>query len=286
MLFDAPPPMKLGLGLLFSGKRPGPDADAPRLEARQDRAADPARLDRWRRCCGQAAGPTMPLLWPQVLAGPLHFALLTHPEFPFPVPGIVHLANRFERRAPIPAGAPLSLTAWTEGFSRTHAGATFVIHTEARVAAGTEASTAGEPIWASTMTVLSRALPGQGERPPKQEEPAVAAARSAVWAVPADQGRRYAAASGDSNPIHTSAIFARISGFPRPIAHGMWTLGRALAELDTDLPEVCALEVQFRSPLLLPSRVCFEGGPEGRGGRFRVWQKKTILSGEWKVQAH
>lgn len=206
----------------------------------------------------------MPLLWPQVLAGPLHFALLTHPEFPFPVPGIVHLANRFERRAPIPAGAPLSLTAWTEGFSRTHAGATFVIHTEARVAAGTEASTAGEPIWASTMTVLSRALPGQGERPPKQEEPAVAAARSAVWAVPADQGRRYAAASGDSNPIHTSAIFARISGFPRPIAHGMWTLGRALAELDTDLPEVCALEVQFRSPLLLPSRVCFEGGPEGR----------------------
>ena len=138
--------------------------------------------------------------------------------------------------------------------------------------------------WASTMTVLSRTIRGQGERPPAREEPPYPTARSAEWPVPADQGRRYAAVSGDHNPIHTSALLARLFGFPRPIAHGMWTLGRAISTLGDDLPARCALEVRFRSPLLLPSTVCFEGGRDTpTNGRFRVWrEQKTILSGAWQ----
>ncbi|MDO5739430.1 MAG: MaoC/PaaZ C-terminal domain-containing protein [Ornithinimicrobium sp.] len=38
----------------------------------------------------------------------------------------------------------------------------------------------------------------------------------------------YAEASGDQNPIHQDADFARGVGLPDVIAHGMWTMGAAL----------------------------------------------------------
>ncbi|NLG21260.1 MAG: acyl dehydratase [Actinomycetales bacterium] len=38
----------------------------------------------------------------------------------------------------------------------------------------------------------------------------------------------YANASGDQNPIHQDAEFARSVGLPDLIAHGMWTMGAAL----------------------------------------------------------
>jgi acyl dehydratase len=90
------------------------------------------------------------------------------------------------------------------------------------------------------------------------------------WRVPADQGRRYAAVSGDYNPIHLSAWTARPFGFKRPIAHGWWTLARALAELDTDLPASCVIEARFVSPLSLPGTVFFESGPIAGGMGFVV----------------
>ena len=37
--------------------------------------------------------------------------------------------------------------------------------------------------------------------------------------------------SGDVNPIHLHALTARAMGFPRAIAHGMWTYARTLAPL-------------------------------------------------------
>ena len=52
-----------------------------------------------------------------------------------------------------------------------------------------------------------------------------------------DVGRAYAEVSGDHNPIHTSRIGARLFGFPRPIAHGMWTQARCLAALPSRLPD-------------------------------------------------
>ena len=55
--------------------------------------------------------------------------------------------------------------------------------------------------------------------------------------VPGDIGRRYAAVSGDRNPIHLYPLTARAFGFPRAIAHGMWLKARTLAALEGRLPE-------------------------------------------------
>ncbi|HVD02927.1 MAG TPA: MaoC/PaaZ C-terminal domain-containing protein [Candidatus Dormibacteraeota bacterium] len=42
----------------------------------------------------------------------------------------------------------------------------------------------------------------------------------------------YAAASGDHNPIHLDADFARAAGLPSTIAHGLLTLGVACAQVE------------------------------------------------------
>jgi acyl dehydratase len=90
------------------------------------------------------------------------------------------------------------------------------------------------------------------------------------WRLPADLGRRYAAVSGDYNPIHLYRITARAFGFPRPIAHGMWSLARCLAELEGRLPARCTVTASFGKPILLPAKVAFAIASEGSRLRFAL----------------
>ena len=57
-----------------------------------------------------------------------------------------------------------------------------------------------------------------------------------------DLGRRYAAVSGDRNPIHMHSLSAKALGFPGAIAHGMWTKARCLAALESRLPDAFAVD--------------------------------------------
>lgn len=91
-----------------------------------------------------------------------------------------------------------------------------------------------------------------------------------MWRLPGDLGRRYAAVSGDRNPIHMRDLAAKALGFPRTIAHGMWTKARALAALEPRLPEAFSVEARFRKPVLLPSGVEFGSAADGDAIRFGV----------------
>ena len=78
--------------------------------------------------------------------------------------------------------------------------------------------------------------------------------RVARWQLPAQLGRDYAHVSGDSNPIHLTTLSAKAFGFPRAIAHGMWTLARATAALQPPKAFAEALiSAEFKLPMLLPS---------------------------------
>ncbi|QJX03408.1 hypothetical protein HML84_20650 [Alcanivorax sp. IO_7] len=73
------------------------------------------------------------------------------------------------------------------------------------------------------------------------------------WKVPGNTGRRYGAVSGDRNPIHLYPLTARLFGFKRQIAHGMWSKARALGQLQQQLPEeVFRVDVQFKLPMFIP----------------------------------
>lgn len=118
-----------------------------------------------------------------------------------------------------------------------------------------EVRVAGDLRWEGVATFLSRdmkALGGKKSEAPKPEPPA---GEPVIVQVPGDTGRRYAKVSKDYNPHHLYPITARLFGYKRPIAHGMWTLGRALAELGGDWLRACPLTAvaRFRKPILLPA---------------------------------
>lgn len=251
----------------------GEGSTVPRIEAvarnvRRD-AVDYARIT------GFARPDPVPVTWPQVLAAPVHLAIFAHPAFPLPVAGLVHVAQRIVALRPIAPSETLEIAAHVEGHRVARAGGELDLVTTVRAG--------GEVVWQGETTILSRAIRGHGGAREPDATPALRPTRSMVIAVPEDLGRRYAVIAGDRNPIHLHALPAKLFGFPRAIAHGMWTLARTLAELDRDVPDACELHARFLAPVLLPSRITIEGGPLSsdprEGHAFIVRGRKPCMTG-------
>lgn len=67
---------------------------------------------------------------------------------------------------------------------------------------------------------------------------------------------RYAAASGDPNPIHQDEEVARSVGLPGVIAHGMLTMALAARAVEAWFPgsEVVSLGCKFTNPVVVPAQ--------------------------------
>jgi acyl dehydratase len=81
--------------------------------------------------------------------------------------------------------------------------------------------------------------------------------------VTADQGMRYAEASGDHNPIHKSDEIARSVGLPSAILHGLCTMAiasQAIVDelLDGDPTRLKSMSNRFSSPVLLNQTITTE----------------------------
>src|SRR5690606_3930770 len=100
-------------------------------------------------------------------------------------------------------------------------------------------------------------------------------APKAIWRIPADIGRRYAAVSGDRNPIHLYPATAKLLGFPKAIAHGMWTKAHSLAAFEGRLPDAFELDVRFKLPVLLPAKAAFTSWQVEDGFAFELWDART-----------
>jgi acyl dehydratase len=214
-------------------------------------AVDPRWLGRYRAIIGAVDDGALPPCTPQVLAVGLHLRILGDKRFPLPVLGMVHTHNRIEERAAIPATATLELHALLEGETRSERGIGIDITTEARVD--------GVLAWRSVLTALIRdratTSPRAKDGPPSTHAEPVPPQMAHAASVPlaAHLGRRYSRLAGDANPIHWSALTARPFGFPRAIIHGMWTLGRALSEVDGALPtRPRVIAARFVRPAFLP----------------------------------
>src|SRR3954469_290887 len=243
--------------------RPGGEPELPgRRVVLRDTAVEPDRVAEYARVCGFGIRSTVPGTYPHVMAFPLHLSLMTDRSFPFSVLGLVHVANRIEAIAPIPVGESLDVAVHAQDLRPHRRGRQFDLISEARLD--------GDVAWRGRATYLHRGGGENGaDRPPEQEsEPQLGV--SAEWTVPGDTGRRYAAVSGDRNPIHMHPLSARLFGFPSAIAHGMWTKARCLAAFEGRTGETYEIDAEFKSPLRIPGRVHFRSGRRGDSWRFRV----------------
>jgi acyl dehydratase len=224
-----------------------------------DVSIDREHLALYDRVCGFRLTDELPPTYPHILSFPLQVKLMTDPGFPFPLVGSVHLANRITQHRPLRTDERPTLRVHVENLRDHPKGKQFDMISEALVD--------GSAVWTGVSTYLRRG-PGSGEETPKQTE---TPEPTAIWRVPADTGRRYAEVSGDRNPIHLHPLTARLFGFPRAIAHGMWTKARCLAAFEGRLPNEYTVDVRFKAPVLLPATVAFAA----ETGSFRLSDAKT-----------
>ncbi|MBQ0915635.1 MaoC/PaaZ C-terminal domain-containing protein [Streptomyces sp. RM99] len=255
------PPLLLRGALRSPLKRPRPDADFPRTRlVLPGLRVDLARLAAYERVCGFPTGAdALPVTYPHVLGFPVAMRLMSGRDFPLPLLGLVHTSIGVTRRAATPATAVYELTVYVEGLARHRRGTEAAVVTELRADGG------AEPVWESRSTYLARHRVDGGAAPRQEGGPAAAEAEPlpvrAQWRLAGDVGRRYGAASGDRNPIHLHPLTARLFGFPRAIAHGMWTVARCLAAHGT--PDAAVVRAEFRAPVPLPGTVAY-GAADGR----------------------
>lgn len=263
---------------------PGGGGEIPEIELELTGVeTDPAALAAYDKVCGFAFRDHLPVTYPHVLAFPLQMAVMADGRFPFGAVGLVHVANEITQRRPIGVGEELTIRVRPTELRPHPKGQTFTLRT---VALSGE-----EVVWDETSTMLRRGKPNGGEvavdpgmrdeTQPRAEEEFAAlpedAPAGAEWRLGGDLGRRYAAVSGDRNPIHMHALTAKPLGFPAAIAHGMWTKARCLAALESQLPDAFTVEVRFRKPILLPARVEFAEAGEGEEISFAVRDAKRQI---------
>ena len=227
---------------------------------------------RYAAVCGFPDKDTAPATYPHVLAFPLHMAVLSSPEFPYPAIGMLHLANTITQHRPVRIGETLQLEVHTSSL-RPHPKGTAVDFLAS-------ASVEGDVVWESSSTYLRRGrgdadAPREDAASPGSDEPTDVVAGRVTWRLSGDLGRRYAAVSGDHNPIHLHPLTARAFGYRRNIAHGMWSLARCVAALENRIPDAVTIEAAFKKPVFLPGTVAFGQDSGDDGMAFALTSPKS-----------
>lgn len=239
---------------LTAAFRPGTRGDLPDTVLRLPRAPiDREKLFAYQKLTGFTPSDLLPPTYPHLLGFPLQAKLMAAPSFPLPLAGLIHIANEITQRQRLSVDDEPAVTVHAEGLRPHPKGTAVDLVTDVHVL--------GAVAWSSRSTYLHRGH-GKSEADPGPGAPELPGALpSARWRLPADLGRRYAAVSGDVNPIHLHPWTARAFGFPRTVAHGMWSLARTLAAYGPDAQRPHTNRVWFRKPILLPSTVAFVRDP-------------------------
>jgi acyl dehydratase len=246
--------------------RRGSGSDLPDSElVLRAQRLDADRLAAYQRLCGFRVQDVLPPTYLHVLAFPISVALMTEPSFPFALAGLVHVGNVIEQRRPVTSDELVTLRVRAADLRAHRVGRQIDLLTDVTVG--------NELVWRSRSTYLRPGKPTGPKEPRVVTDPPPGPA--ALIRVPGDTGRRYAAISGDRNPIHLYPLTARAFGFPRAIVHGMWLKARVLAALEGRLPDAFSVDVAFKAPVLLPSTVSFVAAQDDGTWRLDVRSAKS-----------
>ena len=185
----------------------------------------PTALARYQQVCGFALRDVLPPTYLHVLAFPVAIALMTERSFPLPLLGLVHVANRIDAaRVRSPSARPASSRPGRRPAPAPRGRQLDLRHRGQRRRRGRVERAQHLP---------APRAPRTGERPGAAPTASRTPARSAAADVPGDIGRRYArGAPATATRSTCTRCSAQAFGFPRAIAHGMWTQARTLAALD------------------------------------------------------
>jgi hypothetical protein len=213
-----------------------------------------AQVERYNAALGFAPG-SLPLTWFYLMVQRAHLATLLAPAFPYRLVGMVHVENGLVLHGE--ARGTILLSTRVAVQPPASSGAVYCV-------LETEGSCGGEPVFTCTSTYLAVRGRRGGGRSGATAPPAITTCTElGSWHLPASAGRAYARVSGDWNPIHLAGWTARLMGLRAPIIHGMHSVGKACALLESRSGRcVTAVSVRFRAPVSLGSTVVLAEGAE------------------------
>ncbi|MBP9217794.1 MAG: hypothetical protein KBD39_03590 [Sterolibacterium sp.] len=282
-----PSPLRLYGAALLTARKKNRPAPLPALSlARPEVTLDTAHIARYAEICGFLPAHGVPLTYPHMLAFPLHMLLMADPAFPWSMMGMVHLSNTIHQHQRIEPGQQVRVEVCLEHPQAHEKGQVFSL--TSRIL--DTRSPQHECLWESDSAYLRSGIHTPHGTPCQSRLTEVHAHQpSQEWLLDGRLGQRYGRLSGDLNPIHLHRLTALAFGFPRAIAHGMWTKARALAALMPAQPvDTAQIRVEFKTPLLLPGKATLWADPytQDHGQCFEVRDgrgEKPHLRGFWQA---
>ena len=243
-------PIILVKGLMLSLFRPSVDSPKNTVFTKYSSSLnniklDLNKIDHFKKICGYPQGTdTVPMLYLQSLFIGQFGKYITSPFFPLLPLGLIHTKQEIILTRKVNQNEILNTKFSLDKINNDEKGLeiTFLL----------EVTNGTELVWKGITTTLCKSKKYKKNK--KSGKAIESLTPFTIIDVPKNIGRQYAKVSGDYNPHHLSAFFAKLFGFKRAIAHGMWSLARAVAEMEKHFSdnELFSIDVSFKRPLFLP----------------------------------
>ena len=258
------PSMYAGIASTFLKKGKG---NLPDISVQFSNAViTPDDLKKYNKVCGFDHQLIVPSTFIYAYTFPLQMHLLSQPEVPFPLAGLVHFANSIKQHRPLYIGESFNVTCKLGNLVAHDKGQAFEVVCYADVN--------GKRIWEDVSIYLFKGKEGIGNvldwHQPELSDNCI----KESWNLAKNLGLEYAQASGDFNPIHLHPLTAKLFGFQTHIIHGMWNVGKILSKLEPRIPNNYELTVLFKTPIYLPSTIIKKKKKTDDGFNFDIVDKK------------
>lgn len=241
---------------------------APRLPVytMENLQPDPERLRAFKERFGYT-GPFVPsTYWHTRLFG-VRILLSAHKNFPFPLPGMVHLTDTIRQHHPVSPGDSLRMECRLGRMLAHEKGSAFETLTRLY--------RENTLVWEENTVNLhiGKTLFAEADYEPVAMD-GLPAAHEQHIRIPGNMGRIYAGISGDFNPIHISTAGAKLFGFKRKLMHGWYGLNLILAQHPDIMAGPHEVYAAFKKPLYLPGDVMLRQQENGTETRFEIVDAK------------
>jgi len=188
---------------------------------------------------------TTPLFASRILMKPME-AVLLHDQLGLNLLRMVHAEQSLRFLRPLRVGATVVARTWVSAIRQVSSGQ--ILEVGVAIVEDEETLVEGK----SAMFLRQKQ---KGRKSSRKQAPADHPALKSLvkFAIASDQPKRYAAASHDYNPIHTSALAAKLAGLKAPIAHGLCVMAVTGVRLvdhfaQSDPTRLETLSVRFSKP--------------------------------------